>query len=207
MGRVVALLAGISAMAVLAGTARAGAIDVSGFAPYEKCGYCHGADGNSHMPKFPKLAGERFEYLVKQLEDFRNEARDNDSDMMKAVARDLTGEQVHVVAAYFSEQARVPDANGDDPAIGLGQQLFQRGKAVVGVAPCGSCHDGAGGMIAPMLQGQHAGYLEKQLLDFRAGRRVNDPDAVMRSVAQALSDDEIHAVTLYLAGLAPVKDR
>jgi len=44
------------------------------------CGACHGADGNSAAPNFPKLAGKGERYLLKQITDIK-EGRRNDIEM------------------------------------------------------------------------------------------------------------------------------
>lgn len=91
--------------------AAADSIDDSLFAPEEKCGYCHGLDGNSATGRFPRLGGQRFEYLLKQLRDFRAGRRRNDSGVMATNAEPLEEPDVGRVARYFSEQ---PPAVGED---------------------------------------------------------------------------------------------
>ncbi len=62
-----------------------------------------------------------------------------------------------------------------------------------------SCHtsDGSRGAPAyPILQGQHADYLAKQLHDFKDGKRKN---AIMTGMAAPLSDDDIKNVAAFYA--------
>jgi cytochrome c553 len=180
-------------------------IDTSGMATWEHCALCHSADGISRMAKFPKLAAQRPNYIVKQLRDFRAERRHNDGGPMLTNAGLLSDEQIEEVAAYFGALPPPPPADGAlDPRIAAtGERLFNDGKAEAGVAACASCHAGAGtaGVLAPRITAQHAGYLLKQLTDFRSGARANDPDSLMRDIAAALTEKEISAVAAYIATL------
>ena len=67
-------------------------------------------------------------------------------------------------------------------------------------AACVACH-GVGGNSSiplwPKLAGQHAAYLEKQMKDFRDGRRK---DPIMAPMAAALSDTDIADIAAYFAG-------
>jgi cytochrome c553 len=179
-------------------------IDTSHMAPWEFCAQCHSVDGISRMPKFPKLAGQRYAYLLKQLGDFQAERRTNDGGPMATNTESLTPAQIESVARYFSAQpAPSPAAAPQDAAVAdRGRRLFTAGKTEAGVAACVSCHvNGASDLVAPRLEAQHEGYLAKQLRDFRAGDRANDAGGRMRTIAAALSDDEIEAVAGYAASL------
>lgn len=83
-----------------------------------------------------------------------------------------------------------------------GQQVFNQGGQNPAAMACLGCHgpDGKGIAAAgfPRLAGLPAGYLAKQLRDFRQGSRKQ---AVMEPLAKALSDAEIDAVSTYLAAL------
>ena len=204
--RTVALCAfGFAAPGISASAAWADMIDTSGMAPWELCAECHNMDGISHMAKFPKLAGQRYAYLVKQIGDFQVERRTNDGGKMVSNAGLLSDEDVIAVAKYFSSLPPPPPVTSDLDAelIGLGRRLFTKGKPEAGVAACASCHAGAGvaGVLAPRIEAQHADYLKKELIDFRGGARSNDPDERMRKIAHALSDAEIVAVAAYASTL------
>ncbi|MBV8502027.1 MAG: cytochrome c4 [Paucibacter sp.] len=70
---------------------------------------------------------------------------------------------------------------------------------------CGACHtaDGSRGAAAnPILQGQHAEYLEKQLKDFKEGKRKSP---VMQGMAAPLSDEDVRNVAAFYASKAPAK--
>lgn len=87
-----------------------------------------------------------------------------------------------------------------------GQKIFTQGGAQPGATACFACHgaDGMGMPAAgfPRLAGLPAGYLSKQLADFKSGSRVNP---VMQPLATALTDDEIKSVTEMLAAMPAPK--
>lgn len=64
------------------------------------CAACHGAQGISHSPLWPNLAGQKSAYLVKQLKDFRGDVRKD--PMMTAMAKPLSDQDIDDLAAYFS---------------------------------------------------------------------------------------------------------
>jgi len=168
------------------------------------CAACHGADGNSPSPAWPKLAGQHPEYIQKQLMDFKAGVRKD--PLMSAQAVLLPSSQdVSDVAAYFAGQQQSP-GQAKPEAVVLGEQVFRGGNLANGVAACAGCHGpvGMGNPLAkfPRISGQHADYLSKALKDFRAGNRSNDPNGMMRGVVAHMSDGEIDAVAQYLQGLA-----
>jgi len=68
----------------------------------QTCVACHGPDGNSPSPEFPKIAGQHYDYLVKALKDYRSGARKN--PIMAPMAANLTPRDIDDLAAYFSSQ-------------------------------------------------------------------------------------------------------
>lgn len=184
--------------------AHADMIDTSGMKAWEVCGMCHGLDGNSPMPKFPRLAGQPYEYLLKQLGDFKSGRRANDGGQMSAIAEQLSPRKMDIVARYFSGQKLSVGKARKNPAdvLANGEALFRRGAEARGIPACASCHgvDAQAGSAAARLAGQHAAYLAKQIRDFRSSARSNDVGGQMRAVAEALRDVEIEAVAAYAAG-------
>jgi cytochrome c553 len=171
------------------------------------CGGCHGADGNSVVPNFPKLAGQQEDYLQKQLADFKNGSRGD--AMMVGMVAGLSAEDVDAVAKWFAAQKlsvpEIPPAKSS-----LGERLYQRGEVTRGIPPCAACHGVTGGGYpgfmpggVPAVAGQHAAYTAKQLKAFRAGDRANDKNGMMRQVSTKLSDQEIDALAAYLTTLTP----
>jgi len=168
----------------------------------QTCAACHGPDGNSSNPDWPKLAGQSSEYLVKQLSDFKSGARKN--PQMTAMAANLSMQDMEDLAAYFSSQTtRIGTTSKDE--LEPGRKIYRAGNADTGVPACMACHgpDGAGNPAAayPRLSGQHASYDVKQLKDFRSGDRSNDPNKIMRIVTAHMTDKEIGAVADYIQGL------
>ena len=171
------------------------------------CVACHGADGNSGTSANPNLAGQGFDYLYKQLVNFKSvdgkpAARNN--AIMAGMVASLSDADMRNVAAWFSSQKLKPAVAKDESQIKLGQQLWRQGDFRKGIPACAGCHGPSGaGMPAqyPGLAGQYAEYTEAQLKAFRSGERNNDPEKMMRAIAAKMSDAEIRAVSEYAAGL------
>ena len=169
------------------------------------CGACHGPDGNSPAPNFPKLAGQGERYLTKQMHDIKDGKRTVLE--MTGLLTNLSDQDLADLAAYFASQKGSVGA-ADPKLVARGEQLFRGGNLEKGLPACTGCHspNGAGNAAAgfPHLSGQHATYIAKQLTDFRkeeAGR-ANDGDAMtMRTIARKLSDEDIAALSSYIQGL------
>ena len=205
IGKSLFILGLVVAVPAIAGDATAGK------ALTTACAACHGADGNSMAPTFPKLAGLGEKYVLKQLEDIKSGAR---------VVPEMTGQLASLsqtdlenIAAYYSSKTMCLSGSKDDKELlELGAKIYRAGNKDVGVPACIGCHSptGAGNAPAgfPKLGGQHADYIAKQLRDFRAGAeytdkgRHNDGDSrTMRGGVARMSDREIDAVANYIAGL------
>ena len=191
------LTLGLTGVAQAAGDAEAGQGKVA------VCGACHGADGNSPAPNFPKLAGQGERYLLKQLHDIKSGARPVVE--MTGMLDNLSDQDMADIAAYFASQKMSVGA-ADPKLVERGEALFRGGKLEEGMPACTGCHspDGAGLAAAgfPHLGGQHAQYVAKQLTDFREGNRTNDGDAmIMRAIAAKLSNKDIEAVSSFIQGL------
>jgi len=195
------VLSAIISVAIV-GHAEAAGDAAAGKTKSATCAGCHGADGNSANPEWPRLAGQHADYLVKQLTDFQKGDRTN--AMMAPMAANLSQQDREDLAAYFSGQTTQADA-ADESQVKLGEKLYRGGDPASNVAACIGCHgpDGKGNPAAkfPSLSGQHAKYIENQLNAFRKGERANDAGKMMRTVAAKLSDDEIRAVASYVQGL------
>lgn len=187
----------------LAGAAQAAGDPVAGQAKTIVCGACHGQDGNSPLPNFPKLAGQGERYLLKQMQDIKSGARPVVE--MTGMLDPLSEQDMADVAAYYASQKA--SVGAADPALlERGQDLFRGGKLAEGMPACIGCHSPDGSGIAtagyPHLSGQHAGYIAKQLAAFREGERSNDGDSmVMRDIAAKLSNKDIEALSSYIQGL------
>lgn len=191
------LTLGITGVAQAAGDAKAGQTKAA------MCGACHGADGNSAAPNFPKLAGQGERYLLKQMNDIKSGNRTVLE--MTGLLTNMSEQDMADIAAYFASQSM--SVGAADPAlVKAGEALYRGGKLAEGMPACTGCHspNGAGNDAAgfPQLGGQHAQYVAKQLTDFREGNRTNDGDSMMmRSVAAKLSNKDIQAISSYIQGL------
>lgn len=213
-------------LAACAGATLADGDAVAGKAKAAVCGACHGPDGNSPAPNFPKLAGLGEKYLLKQLLDIQ--AWDMETDAarksktgravmeMTGITKGLSKQDLADLAAYFASQntqlagstkIEVQTNSGIlVDSLELGAKTYRAGNTSTSVPACTGCHapDGKGNVAAgfPRLSGQHPDYIEKQLRAFRNGDRTNDGDQmIMRSVAANLSDAEIKALANYIGGL------
>jgi cytochrome c553 len=191
------LTLGITGLAQAAGDAAAGQGKVV------VCGACHGADGNSAAPNFPKLAGQGERYLLKQLNDIKSGTRPVVE--MTGLLDNLSDQDLADISAYYASQKMSVGA-ADPKLVARGEALFRGGKLDEGMPACTGCHspDGAGLDAAgfPQIGGQHAGYVAKQLTDFREGNRTNDGDSmIMRGIAAKLSNKDIEAVSSFIQGL------
>jgi cytochrome c553 len=69
----------------------------------EVCASCHGADGNSPAPNFPKIAGQPRTYLEKALKDYKTGERKN--PIMAGMAAPLSEDDIENLAFYYSSQS------------------------------------------------------------------------------------------------------
>ena len=196
------LTLGVTGVAQAAGTALVGDA-AAGQAKTAVCGACHGPDGNSMAPNFPKLAGQGDRYLLKQLHDIKDGKRTVLE--MTGLLANLNDQDLADIAAYYASQKNTVGA-ADPALVERGQALFRGGDVEKGLPACTGCHspDGQGNAPAgfPHLGGQHASYIEKQLTDFREGDRTNDGDTmIMRGIAAKLSNKDIKALASYIQGL------
>lgn len=174
------------------------------FAGKEKamiCIGCHAIDGNSTEPLFPKLAGQVESYLYKQLKDYKSALRI--SPLMAPVVEQLSDQDMADIAAYYAVFENTPEES--ETLLELGKSIYRAGNKKTGVPACMACHGPNGrGMPSaqwPALSGQHIAYAEKQLRDFAAGIRSNDANSMMRDISARLSEEELTAVSAYVAGL------
>ncbi|QVN19717.1 c-type cytochrome [Burkholderia pyrrocinia] len=164
------------------------------------CSNCHGATGVSVSPMFPKLAGQRKEYLVDQLTDFKSHARaDPNAKRYMWGFTHLTDRQIDELAAYFSGQEAVPGEAADRTLVDAGKAIFVGGLPDKGVMACIGCHGqhGEGMSRFPRLAGQHADYVVKQLRIFRE-TDTRPRGAIMKSVCANMTEQDMRAVAAYV---------
>jgi cbb3-type cytochrome c oxidase subunit III len=164
------------------------------------CAACHGADGNSGTPAYPKLAQQHPEYLVKQLQEYKSGKRAN--AIMSGFASTLSEQDMKNIAFWVTSKKAKPGFAKEKELVTLGERIYRGGIADRQVPACAGCHAPNGvGIPAqyPRLSGQHAEYTDAQLKLFRDGSRKNSLQ--MTQVAAKMNDREIKAVADYIAGL------
>lgn len=174
---------------------------VKGEATYAAvCASCHGADGNSGTPAYPKLSQQHPEYLVKQLQEFKSGKRKN--AIMQGFAATLSDDDMKNVAYWATSKKAKPGFAKEKELVTMGERIYRGGIADRQIAACAGCHSPTGGGMPsqyPRLSGQHSEYTAAQLTAFRDGVRGNSLQ--MTQVAAKLNDKEIRAVADYIAGL------
>ena len=173
----------------------------AGQAKSAACAACHMPDGNSAVPTFPKLAGQQPGYNAKQLTDFKEGTRTDDT--MKGMVAALSEQDMLDLDAYYASQnPQTGEITEDQKEAALeGEEIFRAGLAEFNVTACMACHGPDGKGVQPMfprLAGQHATYIETQLLAFKNGSRT---DSMMSGIAFPLSKQQIKNLALYISGL------
>ena len=171
----------------------------------KNCARCHGTDGLGRGGAFPRLAGQRAEYLEGALVAYARGERH--SGFMEPVAANLGLDDMRAIARFYSSlPAGPPSFTGGDPAeIELGRQIAERGRPEWLVPACSECHGPAQpprNRHYPSLAGQHADFLELQLSLFKGHRRGGSPyHLLMQKVAGQLTDEQARAVSRYYASV------
>lgn len=189
------------------------------------CAACHGLNGQSQSPMVPNLAGQQTDYLVNQLQDYRDRTRSNlyGVQYMWGMAKSLTDKQILELADYFSKQSPVKASvvNQDDSQLARGKEIFDKGIPEQGVIQCNSCHgsNGEGMATFPRLAGQKPYYLVQQLNVWQhpdqkrfmeVGGNTWAPRTItfarprgvlMQNIVKNLSDADARAVAIYLSTL------
>lgn len=191
------------AVSLFASVAHAAGDAKAGETKAQACAACHGPNGKSSVPNFPKLAGQHAGYIAKQLADFKKgETRSN--AIMAGQVANLSSQDMADLGAYYAKQSASLGRADKELAV-LGEKLYRGGNMDKGLTACIACHGptGSGNPAAnfPLLSGQHTEYLVKALKDFRDGKRSNDMNGMMRDIAGKMSDREIQAVASYVSGL------
>lgn len=164
------------------------------------CIACHGPDGNSLVPDYPKLAQQHPEYIIKQLTEFKAGKRQN--PVMLGFASALSPDDMRNIAYWVTTNKAAPGTAADADLIAQGKRIYQGGVTGRNIPACAGCHGPtAAGIPAqyPRLRGQQVNYVLNQLNTFRSGERNNNLQ--MSEVAAKLNDREIKAVAEYVASL------
>jgi cytochrome c553 len=182
----------------------------SGEAKAALCSACHGPNGNSVNPEWPRLAGQSAVYIAEQLRLFRSGVRNN--PIMKPLAESLSDQDISDLAVYY--EAQTPSGLEADPSYWKsGEALYLSGDTERGVPACVACHGpvGRGNLAAgyPALRAQQSVYVVKQLNDYASGARYTAPNpaqasrngVMMLTLAKRLTPEEVRDVASYLQGM------
>jgi cytochrome c553 len=165
------------------------------------CSKCHGFNGVSISPLFPILAAQQASYIEMELQLFRQRGRSDPHAraFMWGIAQGLTDYQITTLAQYFSSQPPVTARASKNPALAeKGKLIYENGVPERDILGCIGCHgpNAEGIHTFPRLAGQHRDYLAIQLQQFTGERRESE---IMHRFTQNITEDEIAAVTEYLA--------
>jgi cytochrome c553 len=169
------------------------------------CAACHGADGNSTVPQWPKIAGQHPGYLLRQFKLIQAGARP--APEMVGIVAGISEQDAVDITAWFASQ-NMSGGVAAESAVVEGELLWRAGNAKSGTPACMACHGpaGEGNPLAgyPRLAGQHSIYTASMLKRFRAGENWGDKDVnshVMNGAAAELTDGEIEALASFIQGL------
>ena len=169
------------------------------------CAACHGENGISVNPTWPKLAGQNPKYLVSQLYEFRKGAEGNRNNaVMYGIAVTLSDSDIDDLASYYAS-LKGNVGMTQDKYLELGRNIYRGGNMEIKIQACISCHgpNGQGNYAAaiPMLSGQHSQYTYQQLKNFQTSIRANDYNKMMRNIVHRMTDEDMKAVASYIEGL------
>jgi len=171
----------------------------------EVCTACHGTNGNSPTPLWPKIAGLSEKYLYSQLIEFRKGDKGLRNDpTMYGIVQHMSDQDLADLAAFYARQKMTVGTVAQN-FVEVGQKVYRGGNIHSGVPACAACHDatGKGNALAnfPRLSGQNPQYVIDQLTKFKTKVRKNDPNGMMEDIAARLTEQEIEAVANYVSAL------
>src|SRR3984957_1992967 len=187
-------MVGVLSVALMSGSVAYAADIAAGKQKAELCAACHGEAGISQTENIPSIAGQQDQFIQWQLVFFRSGARKN--EQMQPIVEQIQNDDIRNLGAYFASltpfKASAPDDNPD---------LSKKGAQAAVGRRCGSCHTDtfSGTKAVARIAGQREEYLVKALHDYKSGVRSGGAGAAMADVAYPLSDEEIAALSHYLA--------
>lgn len=176
---------------------------VAGKSKAVTCFGCHGENGNSAVPQFPKLAGQNAIYIEKQIHNYQTGRLNH--QLMVTLAASMSDEDIADIAAYYASQ---PMMKGSQPSNNaLGKKLYENNDLARMQVRCSNCHGITGKGLNPVnpeypvIGGQHKDFLISQLAKFKKGARNNSFGGVMNTTVHRLTDAELDALADYISGL------
>jgi cytochrome c553 len=166
------------------------------------CASCHGPRGDSISPGFPKIGGQRAEYLESQLKAFRDRTRADPMAQayMWGMTSQLGDDMIKKLAAFYSQQKPSQGKPSDPGLIKAGKTIYEAGIPGEKVQACSTCHgkDAEGSAGFPRLAGQHSEYLVKQLVLFKSSLREGGNAMIMHNISTGISFEQMQAVAAFL---------
>jgi cytochrome c553 len=167
------------------------------------CASCHGQRGDSISPGFPRIGGQRAEYLESQLKAFRDRTRADPMAQayMWGMTSQLGDDMIKKLAAFYSGQKPAQGKPGDPKLVQAGKAIYEGGIPGANVQACATCHgkNAEGNVTFPRLAGQHAEYLVKQLVLFKDSGRQGSNALIMHNISTGITFDQMQAVATFLA--------
>jgi cytochrome c553 len=165
------------------------------------CTWCHGGSANGYSPA-PALAGQRPQYVEKQLANFRVHTRDNPfaRQYMWGAARNLDAQSVRILATYFASLPPRAASDGVPNLVALGRTIYQEGMPDANIVACVVCHgpNAEGVREIPRLGGLDYSYLKRRLEQWNEGYHAA-AGPPMISISSKLSSDQMEALASYLS--------
>jgi len=169
------------------------------------CMACHGPNGEGNAAgAFPYIAGMNEQYLYRQLKAYQTGERNN--AVMSMNIDNFDDQQLQDIAAYYAslDKPTSTASNANAELLEHGKRLVDIGNWDQYIPPCSSCHgpDNQGvDENFPGIAGQHASYIKQQINGWKNGDRKTDKVQLMEAVAKRLNDEQIEAVSAYLASI------
>lgn len=190
----------LAALAVMGAVAGAPALAADGKALFadKGCVACHGEDAKTPLEAgYPRLAGQNADYMFVQMKDIKSGARANglSVDTMKPILDEVSEDEMRALADYLASLG---------PIAGKGDAAHP-GKKLYTTKTCIACHgkDGAKPIMKtyPFLAGQDKDYLIRQATDIKTSTRKNGGTNTMQPVMHLVSDEELAAISDFLANV------
>lgn len=175
----------------------------------KNCAKCHGITGISQSSLFPRLAAQPAAYIESQLRDMREHVRTDPHAQayMWRIAAGMSDPEIAMVARYYSTRKAAAGRPPVSPELAeKGRRLYEKGAIVRDVPACMGCHgqNGEGKDLVPRLAGQHAGYLFRQIKDFKTEvRPMSGPKDPMHENTLSVTDEEAIEIAEYLSAVGP----
>lgn len=172
---------------------------------YEMCAVCHGPDGwGTPSGRYPQIAGQHYNVIIKQLADIRAGNRDNPTMYPFTLPKVLGDAQDLADVAGYITQLPMSPFNDVGPGFDLayGEELYKE--------HCEECHgkegEGNNEEFYPRIQGQHFTYLLRQMRWIQIEKRRNADKTMVKQIHR-FSGRDIHSVIDYTSRLRPPADK